>query len=162
MQKMPEILAPIISNVKTMIELGNKKTKGITWKSHFENMGIQHTSIDWNGKDGALPLDLNGPIFLEPADVVTNFGTSEHVTNQEMCFENINRLSKKWIVHQIPLVGNWKGHGLRQMGYECLKYTEKDFIDLSVKYGYEIEDLFIDGRTGKKLINVRFRHASKN
>jgi len=150
------ILTPILPEVKTMIELGNKRTDFL-WKTHFENMGISHTSIDWNGKDGALPLNLNELIALDPADVVTNFGTSEHVLNQEMCFENIHNLSKKWIVHQVPLVGNWKTHGLAQDGRECVKYTEDFFKEQARKRRYKIEDMFISGKEGRKLINVRFR-----
>jgi hypothetical protein len=149
-----DILAPILP-VETMIELGNKRTKELVWKDHFESMGISHTSIDLNGKDGALRLDLNFPIDLPPADVVTNFGTSEHVSNQEACFDNIDRLSKKWIVHQVPLIGNWKGHG-GSLGMECFKYSEDDFFKMSMKYIYEIDDMFISGRPTKKLINVRF------
>ena len=151
-----DILDPIIPDVMSMIELGNKRTKNLVWKFYFENMGIEHTSIDLNGRDGALKLNLNYPINLPPADVVTNFGTSEHVSDQEACFENIHRLSDKWIVHQVPLVGNWKGHG-RNLGMECFKYSEADFETLAEKYGYEIEAMFESGRPGKKLINVRFR-----
>lgn len=141
-----------------MIELGNKKTD-VVWKHEFEKMGISHTSIDWNGKDGALPLDLTKPIYIEQADVVTNFGTSEHVLDQEMCFENIHNLSKIWMVHQVPYVGNWENHGLKQYGFKCFKYDETFFEDLAMKYNYEIEDMFVDGLDKRKLINVRLRHA---
>jgi hypothetical protein len=149
-----EILAPILPQVKTMIELGNKKTKFV-WKDYFEKMGISHTSIDLNGLDGALKLDLCTPLQLPEADVVTNIGTSEHVLDQEMCFENIDRFSKKWMVHQVPLVGNWIGHG--DQDFECYKYDEDFFKSLAEKYHYIIEDLFISGKPNKLLINVRFR-----
>lgn len=151
-----EIIDPILPKVKTMIELGNKKTNFV-WKHYFENMGISHTSIDLNGQDGALKLDLTKPIDIPPADVVTNFGTSEHVLDQKACFLNIHNLSKKWIVHQVPLVGNWKTHGLAQDGRECFKYTEEFFREQARIRRYKIEDFFISGKQGRKLINVRFR-----
>jgi len=158
------ILEPIMGEVRTMIELGNKKNENGTYKDHFESMGIKHLSIDWNGKDGALPLNLNTRLWslLFPADVVTNFGTSEHVENQEIVFENIHHLSKKWMVHTVPFEGNWVGHGVQSDGRQCVRYTEGFFGDLGIKYGYVLEDLFIDGKEGKKLICVRFRHGQRN
>jgi len=156
------LLAPIIGEVRTMIELGNKKNKNGIFKKYFESIGIKHLSIDWNGKDGALKLDLNTRLWdvLFPADVVTNFGTSEHVEDQDSVFENIHHLSKKWMVHAVPFEGNWEGHGVKQDGKQCVRYSERFFTDLATKYHYTMEDYFIDGRPGKKLICVRFRHDS--
>lgn len=153
----PDVLKFILPEISTMIELGNKKTGNLVWKGYFESIGIDHTSIDLNGEDGALALDLGSPIDLPPADVVTNIGTSEHVFNQEACFDNIDRLSKKWMVHVVPLVGNWKGHGLRTLGMECYKYEEDYFLQLAKDRNYEIETLYVDGRTNRKLINCRMR-----
>lgn len=158
-----DLLSPIIDDVETMIELGNKRDSEGVWKKLFTEMGIEHTSIDLNGRDGALELDLLGEISLPSADVVTNIGTSEHVSDehegQMACFENINRLSHKWMIHQVPLVGNWDTHGIRTDGRECFKYTEDFFYDISDKFNYIIEDLFISGEVKRKLINVRFRHG---
>lgn len=150
-----EILLPIMDEVKTMIELGNKRTN-VVWKHVFEAQGISHTSIDINGKDGALPLDLCSEIDLPPADVVTNFGTSEHVANQDVCFHNIDKLSKKWMVHVVPYVGNWIGHGLN-LGMECYKYTERHFESLAAKYNYQIEDIYVAGKPKRKLVYCRMR-----
>lgn len=150
------LLSPIIETVTTMIELGNKKNSRGTYKGYFEWRGIKHVSVDWNGKDGALPMDLNHPHILPKADVVTNFGTSEHVENQIEVFENIDRFMGKWAIHVVPLIGNWYGHGLKTCGRECYKYTEEDIMELGLKYGYTIEDLFIAGKPNKQLICVRF------
>ena len=146
----------MIESVETMIELGNKKNALGTYKDYFESVGIKHTSVDWNGEDGALAMDLNHPQILPKSDVVTNFGTSEHVENQKEVFENIDRFMGKWAVHAVPLIGNWYGPGLN-LGMECYKYTEDDFMELGIKYGYTIEDLFIGGKPNKQLICVRFR-----
>eukprot|EP00438_Fugacium_kawagutii_P000717 Skav211036 [mRNA] locus=scaffold1434:73496:78361:+ [translate_table: standard] len=54
----------------------------------FERLGFRHTSLDINGRDGAVVVDLSRmkptarPLnvsLLGHCDVVTNFGTTEHV-----------------------------------------------------------------------------------
>jgi 2-polyprenyl-3-methyl-5-hydroxy-6-metoxy-1,4-benzoquinol methylase len=104
-----------------MCELGNQEINvdGIDYKTakqYFESLGIRHISIDLNGLDGALIFDLSKPIHSEALlgrfDVVTNFGTSEHVENQYHCFQNIHNFTKKGglCVHAIPKIGHWKDH----------------------------------------------------
>jgi hypothetical protein len=54
-----------LAGVRTMLELGNKRgTEHEPYKGHFEKMGIAHTSIDWNGQDGAIAADLRNPLML--------------------------------------------------------------------------------------------------
>ncbi len=104
-----------------MCELGNQhiSVDGINFeiaKQYFESLGIRHISIDLNGEDGALVLDLSKPIqneeLLGRFDVVTNFGTSEHVENQYHCFQNMHDFTKKGglCIHAIPKIGHWKDH----------------------------------------------------
>lgn len=115
-----------LTGAKRIIELGNQHfhTNDARMDSHCgthvakrwaESLGIEHVSIDTNGLDGALALDLSKPIYgVEPADIVTNFGTSEHVgiEGQDQCFANIRDLCKPGgvMLHAIPLVGYWPGH----------------------------------------------------
>ncbi len=66
------IIWPIVGD--TMLELGNKRNPDGVYKLYFESIGIKHTSIDWNGQDGALNLDLRKPIDMPPFDMVTNIG----------------------------------------------------------------------------------------
>lgn len=115
-----------LTGARRMIELGNQHfhtndtqfayVDGDYVVKHWaEKHGIEHVSIDLNGADGALQLDLSKPIEgIEPADIVTNFGTSEHIpTNgQEQCFQNIFRLCKVGgiMLHALPPVGHWKSH----------------------------------------------------
>lgn len=107
-----------------MCELGNQRIKrgGMeylksnnlppckTGKELFTSIGFQHTSIDINGKDGALPIDLTNPILdkklLSNFDVITNSGTTEHVHDQLECFRNIHGLCKKggMFIHIVPSV----------------------------------------------------------
>ena len=59
-----------------------------------------HTSIDTNGKNGALKIDLRYPVDTSSGfifDVITNFGTTEHVESvwpedQYAVFENIHNM----------------------------------------------------------------------
>jgi SAM-dependent methyltransferase len=97
-----------------MCELGNKKNAKGTYKQYFESLGIRHVSIDSNGLDGAVPLDLRAPIDIGDFDIVTNFGTTEHVTEQEQCWKNVHNLVRTGgiLVSMTPLPGHWLRHGL--------------------------------------------------
>jgi SAM-dependent methyltransferase len=131
-------------NGLNMCELGNQHIKdgykGFSIaKSYFKSFGVNHVSIDRNGKDGALPLDLNSLIDykkLGQFDVVTNMGTSEHVENNNCCFENIHNLCNNGgiMIHLLPAIGT--KHGLRQ-------YSIQWFEELAVNRRYKIIDLVI-------------------
>jgi hypothetical protein len=125
----------------SILELGNQMIRephrqAGPAKHYFEKMGACHTSVDINGKDGALKLDLNSPLVISggPFDLVTNFGTSEHVENQKSVFENIHYHCAEGgvMIHQVPLIhGKWKNHGL----YE---YTADKFRRLAYANNYDI------------------------
>ena len=148
-----------------MLELGNQ----LIWdkdgyqgffvaKDYFESFGVHHESIDRNGKNGSLPLDLNKKINLDGDgfDVVTNMGTSEHVKNNKSCFDNIHNLCKVGgiMIHLVPHKGS--GHGIRQ-------YTLKFFEDLVDKRKYEILHLERNGKyEWKETENRRYCTVRKN
>lgn len=121
-------------------EFGNQRIRNNcvpfrTGKKYFESLGAEHTSIDLNGKDGALKYDLSGPVpVMGPFDMVTNYGTIEHVAkSQYWPFRNMHDLTREEgvMVHAMPMVGNWKGHG----DY----HYSKDVIESLAKYNnYEI------------------------
>ncbi len=94
-----------------MLELGAKQFG--RYKAWFQKMEFDHTSVDLNGKGGALPLDLQEPLNLGAFDVVTNFGTSEHVEEQYPCWQNIHEAVKVggYLVSTTPLPGDWPHHG---------------------------------------------------
>lgn len=82
-------------------------------KKRYEKLGVEHVSLDLNGRHGALPVDLCKPVTgLGVFDVVTNYGTAEHVDNQYEVFKNIHNLCKVGgiIIHFMPAVGYWEGH----------------------------------------------------
>ena len=125
-----------------MIELGNQwlqaqKGQRMSGKVFFTQLGVKHISIDTNGLDGALPLDLCSDIDMEghgiePADIVTNFGTSEHVVGQEACFRNVHNFCRVGglMVHFVPPEGTWARHGL-------YRYTVDFFDRLATQYKYK-------------------------
>lgn len=88
-------------------------------KKVFEALGATHTSFDINGKNGAVALDLSRPLPGDQQrgayDLVTNFGTSEHVADsQYQCWRNIHDLCAPGglMLHAIPEVGSWPRHGM--------------------------------------------------
>lgn len=127
---------PIIG--KTMLELGNKKSGNVTYKQYFERKNINHTSIDWNGKDGALKLDLRNPIDLGQFDMVTNIGTTEHVSTQHQVWENLHNFVKVGgvLVSHGPLEGDWWWHGEW--------YVRESFYEALADNGYEIQEMGIE------------------
>jgi len=117
-------------------ELGNQDFDGQPAKDIYESEGVSHTSIDLNGLDGALSLDLSQPIDLKKKfDVITNYGTTEHCCDQYECFKNIHIFCKKGgiMIHGVPLVGNWRKHGRYY-------YSEKFFRELASACKYEVQD----------------------
>lgn len=101
---------------KTMLELGNQKARGEiatvydTGKEFWSAAGVIHTSIDLNGKDGAIPLDLGKPIdkFNNQFDIVTDIGTSCYIRNYMQCWQNMQSFAKcgGMIIHILPEVGS--------------------------------------------------------
>jgi hypothetical protein len=148
MAYLPEYLAFVTEAIRLeffqpnglwMFELGNQRFIGgqfTTGKEHFENLGMAHTSVDLNGEDGALPLDLRCPEmfykFRCKYDVLTNLGTTEHVEpieKQYECFSIVHDVVKPGgiMIHMVPDVeeldnsGAWNGH--------CNVYYRKEFFD---------------------------------
>lgn len=154
----PEILTTPRAKVsKSMIELGNQfayiwaapfagypveyiARNQPPWpvaKGMFERLGFTHTSVDINGQDGALAMDLSQPQVLplgtSQADIVTDFGTSEHVPDLYECQRNIWNFCKVGgLIFQVnPEPGSWPGHGrhYRSIGF----YTAMaDTLDMEI------------------------------
>lgn len=57
----------------------------------------RYVSIDGNGRNGAVAYDLNEPLprSIGTFDLVTDFGTGEHVFNQWQVFKTIHELIRK-------------------------------------------------------------------
>jgi hypothetical protein len=123
-----------------MMELGSQgmDVPGIPYKvskDYFKSLGFTHTSIDLDGRHESLVEDLTFPLidFYGKYDIVTNFGTTEHVEDQYVCFENIHYFCKDngIMVHSVPLPNNWIKH--------CKYHYPLAFFDeLANACGYEV------------------------
>jgi len=112
-----------------MLEFGNQILRSHdpsyprSAKTYFSSLNVWHTSVDINGKDGALCIDLQNSLSLGEFDVVTNFGTSEHILKQFPVFQNMHESCRVGglITHVVPSVANpkvRKPHGLWLYGLE--------------------------------------------
>jgi len=109
----------------------------------FEFFGFsEYKSIDGIEATNCYPIDLNKEItkkeldFLR-SDLVTNFGTSEHVFNQGMVFRNIHELCKQdgLMAHALPISGHF------QHGY--FNYHPRLFQEMALANDYRIISMYI-------------------
>lgn len=131
-----------------MLELGDQQMychhnvpEASAAKSYFEQLGVHHTSVDLNGELGALPINLalriEDPAWEGAFDVVTDFGTTEHVgpevAHLHACRENVHRFCRPGglMVFMNPKVGNWPGHG-----YHC--FTLQHYHKLAEAMNYQV------------------------
>jgi len=111
---------------KRVLELGNKKNQSGLYRDWYVSNGAEYLCLDWNGEDGAIVADMGVHHHAEKnirpligwADIVTNFGFTEHVfTDQRQCWENVLALAAKpgcmlSIVQPYPT--HWDHHGVFQ------------------------------------------------
>jgi len=143
-----------------MAELGNQilpESPLRTAKKYFQSLGVFHVSIDLNGNDGAEKLDLSKPLLqFRPEwdgifNIVTNFGTSEHIERgQWQTFRNMHDLCKDGgvMIHMVPLTGNWHKHS-------HYYYTKQFFTELTAACGYTmLYNMIAEYPTRKKQAQV--------
>jgi hypothetical protein len=136
--------------IRSVLELGaqifyqNYKIlrSGIYANNYYKLKGVEsYKCIDLNGENGAINLDLTVPHVLEKVDLVTDFGTSEHIAGYDNadesethydgnntwknstqehavgveafynCWTTKYNASKLLILSSNPATGHWKGHG---------------------------------------------------
>lgn len=98
-----------------ILEFGNKKTpEGFCYRDEYLANGAKsYTSVDINAEDGAIPIDLRlndaAKKIQEKSghqnfDMITNIGTSEHVTVQRTFWKCVHELCKPGtvIIHWVP------------------------------------------------------------
>lgn len=112
---------------------------------YFEQHSIDVVSIDINGKDGALPLDLQEPLpeSVGTFDIIINAGTIEHIAKQEECFQNVHNICRTdgLMFHVASHVDSWPEHGLYH-------YDTAFFKNLARKFHYSVVDIRIDDYVG--------------
>lgn len=98
-------------------------------------LGFEYASIDIDGSPGSIPLDLNYDSIpgkhAGKYQLVTNFGTTEHVANQLNAFK---------IIHDLTAVGGVMIHHLPAQGminHGLVNYNPKFFWMLARSNGYK-------------------------
>lgn len=138
----------------SMLELGDQVmnlqfVQGVSAKDYFTGLGYSHTSIDLNGKNGALVMDLSKPIKkLGEFDIITDIGCSEHVDNLFECLVNVfNNLKVGGVeYHKNPKTGNFPFHGYHYFTVEFWrKYAIECGLDVIDLYEYPIYHNTVDG-----------------
>jgi hypothetical protein len=97
-------------------------------------LDFDYAAIDIDGSPGSIPLDLNydsvSANYNGRYDLVTNFGTTEHVANQLNAFK---------IIHDLTAVGGLMFHVLPAQGYfnhGLVNYNPKFFWMLARSNDY--------------------------
>lgn len=107
-----------------MLELGDQIFYGnlinsgyAVAKDYFQSKGIDHTSIDLNGLNGSISLDMSKPLpdeYHNNFDILTNVGMTEHIKqNQVQAFKNIHDSVRVGglFMHFVPMIDNFnKAH----------------------------------------------------
>ena len=152
-----------------VMELGNKKNGTGLYRDWYESRGAKYFSTDINGLDGAIPWDIQLPPTEEiiatrpPFDIVTNFGFTEHVQDdQAACWENIHDM-----VHPnygqlsvvLPAPGSWQHHGVPS-GYPGRWYPQPAFfVEFADLNGYVIDDLWVRLKETRDLVCCRMHRV---
>jgi len=120
-------------------EFGNQQHMGSgrPMRDVLQGRGVaRYVSIDLNGRDGALALDLQQPVIGETGqfDVVTNYGTLEHINEQYGAWKNMHELCVCGgrMFHALPR----KGH--HRLGHGRYLYTHKFVWGLVDTCGYTV------------------------
>ncbi|MFX1388570.1 MAG: hypothetical protein ACFE9Z_00735 [Promethearchaeota archaeon] len=120
---------------------------------------LEHISLDLNGLNGALIVDLNHPLhksFFNRFHLITNYGTTEHVNNQYQVFKTIHDICKVngIMIHVLPIPKNWVNH--------CRYYYPRSFFnELANNCNYKIQKIALKNayeppKLGKMLVYVAF------
>lgn len=139
-------LQPYLKQGIKMLELGaqniySAENYGEIAKDYFKRIGIAHMSIDIIEHQMCVQADLRQQLKIGyDFDVVTNFGTTEHIDGSlYQPFKNIHEACKVGgvMIHENPKTGNWPGHGQHyftqdfyaylatQCGYDLIEVTEE-------------------------------------
>lgn len=140
---------------------------GDQWVTHGERrlardvyveMGCGHyESVDGNGR-GTVTADLNRPLtaMLGQFDLVTDFGTGEHVFNQWQVWKTVHLLTKKggYIAFDRPTQG-YVGH--------CYYLIDECLIrDVAATNDYDLLRLEFRDTLRGRLVRGVMRRTSKN
>jgi SAM-dependent methyltransferase len=130
----------LIEHLTGRTGLGRKQIAGLANGGYFGELltacGFDYRSLDLINGFKTVLLDLNihsAPEELRGAfDLVTNFGTTEHLINQLLAMKTVHDVTKPGgvIYHDLPMSGYLK-HGY-------FLYTPLFFNDLAAANGYRV------------------------
>ena len=147
-----------INDQKSICELGDQqfyvcypfKEASFT-KVYWENKGLKHTYIDLHGGNGALPFNLSEDLDIfnldtlvpKQYDIVTDFGTMEHVDDFYNGFKNFHKLCKTGglMIHVLPSLGHWPLHGIWRAPLDFFIKLAKE-CDYTILNAYEEKTSF--------------------
>lgn len=133
----PSLLLPNV-NGKDILEFGNKKNDSGLYRDVYLASGAKsYHCVDLNGEDGAIPIDLRSETSYEQIceatgidkfDIVTNFGTSEHIPVQRTFYKCVHKLTKVGghMIHWTPVQERFIEHGI----HGSIWHMNFDFFDL--------------------------------
>jgi hypothetical protein len=111
---------------------------------YYKRKQCEYTCLDLNEENNALNLDLATKLSLDKYNVVTDFGTSEHVgingKHDAKAFYNcwLNKHNAceigGLIISENPKTSNWPEHGFNYV-------TENFYRQLAYSNGYEILEI---------------------
>jgi hypothetical protein len=146
---------------KKIAELGSQYVMEGDWggygppffKNIFSNLDI--TSFDFVIENDCKFLDLTKELpieYKEQYDIVTNFGTTEHVQVQHICWKNVFDMTKPGgiVINTIPKKGSWVNH--------CKYYFDESSFE-SMSSDFEIIEMkdIIDNENGALIYCVQKR-----
>jgi len=155
------IEGPVKIEDKSMLELGNEIVKNclgvkgkMSAKDLWKQRGIkEHISVDINGKNGALPIDLRKDVMIEHPDwkehfdICTNIGTLEHLDGDiYQGYKNFHEFCKVGgiMIHAGPPIGSCPKHSPNH-------YRLDFFSTLFMAMGYE-----------EKIVQMRIPQDGRN
>ena len=144
------LLDKYLNNQTSVIELGAQNLYSYKYESqpyadvYYTSKGLKYTCIDYNKENNAIDLDLSIKQNLDKYEVVTDFGTSEHININKKhdpkafynCWLNKHNLCVVGgiIINENPKTGNWQGHGYNYV-------TQEFYIELAKLNNYEILEI---------------------
>jgi hypothetical protein len=135
-----------------LMELGSQQmycvpgiAEGSPAKDWFKAQGVkEHVSVDLNAQHGAVPVDLSKavphPEWLGAFDLVTDFGTSEHVGPGLEALYHCRGNCHDWcrpgglLLFMNPKTGHWPGHGYHF-------FTMEHYLRLATACGYRVLEI---------------------
>jgi hypothetical protein len=145
-------IQPYLNKGVSMLQIGCQNLYfepyyGHVAHNHFVKQGIDVRTVDITGCQGSEVFDLRELHDLGQFDIVTDFGSGEHVDGNFYNFHrNIHNATKLGgiIIHENPKTGNWPEHGCNYVDMEF-------YILLAEEAGYEVIELTEEAAMGNTI-----------